>query len=130
MPPSFISRISRSSSGFTAAGPNHHQRIMIRASSGGCSNERFKATIVKDCADESDGLLVKRIASTTTDPMVTLVRIGLLRWQTGHAARLLDSHMAAIGGLNTSILKLPVLDVLNRSRSLCLDVDVSKDHVL
>ena len=35
MPPSFMRRISRSSPAFVTVGPNHHQRIMIRASSGG-----------------------------------------------------------------------------------------------
>src|SRR5579883_2401692 len=40
IPPSFMSRISRSSSGFVTAGPNHHQRIIMRASSGGFSKPR------------------------------------------------------------------------------------------
>src|SRR5262245_48568906 len=43
MPPSFIKRISRSSSALVTDGPNHHQRIMIRASSGGRSNPRCRS---------------------------------------------------------------------------------------
>ncbi len=35
MPPSFIRRSSRSSCGFVTVGPNHHQRIITRLSSGG-----------------------------------------------------------------------------------------------
>src|SRR5579883_1786335 len=46
MPPCFMARISRSSSGFLTAGPNHHQRIMIRESSGGCSKPRCTAATV------------------------------------------------------------------------------------
>src|SRR5215475_9425949 len=42
MPPSFMSRISRSSSGLVTAGPNHHQRIMMRASSGGLRKEDLR----------------------------------------------------------------------------------------
>src|SRR5690349_9369630 len=38
MPPSFMVRSSRSNSDFVTADPNHHQRIMMRASLGGCSN--------------------------------------------------------------------------------------------
>src|SRR5689334_20845797 len=38
MPPSFMVRSSRSNSGFVTADPNHHHRIMMRASLGGCSN--------------------------------------------------------------------------------------------
>src|SRR5262249_46176720 len=45
MPPSFIARISRSSSGFVTAGPNHHQRIMMRASSGGFAKDRCSSSI-------------------------------------------------------------------------------------
>src|SRR5215470_1411860 len=44
MPPSFIRRISRSSSGLVTAGPNHHQRIMMRASSGGLRNEDLRSS--------------------------------------------------------------------------------------
>src|ERR1017187_2507212 len=40
MPPSFMSRISRSSSGLVTDGPNHHQRTIMRASSGGRSKPR------------------------------------------------------------------------------------------
>ena len=40
IPPSFIGRSSRSSSGFVTADPNHHQRILIRLSSGGDRNSR------------------------------------------------------------------------------------------
>jgi len=43
--PPFITRISRSSSGFVTAGPNHHQRIMILASLGGRFNERCSSLI-------------------------------------------------------------------------------------
>src|SRR5438067_8895514 len=46
MPPSFIKRISRSSSAFVTAGPNHHQRIMTLASSGGRANPRWSSVIV------------------------------------------------------------------------------------
>src|SRR5579871_4145135 len=49
MPASFITRISRSSSRFSIAGPNHHQRIMMRASSGGFSNCDCRRSRV--CAD-------------------------------------------------------------------------------
>src|ERR1700736_1308372 len=42
MPPCFIVRISRSSSGLVTEGPNHHQRIMIRESSGGFWKERCR----------------------------------------------------------------------------------------
>src|SRR5881398_1802782 len=41
-PPAFMARISRSSSGLATAGPNHHQRIMGRASGGGAA--RWAAT--------------------------------------------------------------------------------------
>src|ERR1035441_3142288 len=40
MPPSFMNRISRSSSGLVTDGPNHHQRTIMRASSGGRSKPR------------------------------------------------------------------------------------------
>src|ERR1051326_1822953 len=46
MPPSFIRRISRSSSDLVTEDPNHHQRIMILASSGGRSNPRWSSVIV------------------------------------------------------------------------------------
>ena len=39
MPPAFMLRISRAISAFVTAGPNHHQRIMIRESSGGVRND-------------------------------------------------------------------------------------------
>src|SRR6185369_13716268 len=45
MPPSFIKRISRSSSALVTAGPNHHQRIMMRESSGGFRKERCRSSI-------------------------------------------------------------------------------------
>src|ERR1035441_2100836 len=40
MPPSFMNRISRSSSGLVTDGPNHHQRTIMRASFGGRSKPR------------------------------------------------------------------------------------------
>src|SRR5262249_45158319 len=43
IPPSRMTRISRSSSGLVTAEPNHHQRIMILASSGGCSKPRRRS---------------------------------------------------------------------------------------
>src|SRR5258708_40348572 len=49
MPPSFMARNSRSSSGFETAAPNHHQRIMMRASSGGFS--KFPRRLESVCED-------------------------------------------------------------------------------
>src|SRR2546429_2203395 len=46
MPPSFIRRISRSSSDLVTDDPNHHQRIMILASSGGRSNPLWSSVMV------------------------------------------------------------------------------------
>src|ERR1035438_810465 len=40
MPPAFMNRISRSSSGLVTDGPNHHQRTIMRASFGGRSKPR------------------------------------------------------------------------------------------
>src|SRR4051794_16323969 len=46
MPPCFMARISRSSSGVVTAEPNHHQRIRMRESSGGRSKDwRTPATV-------------------------------------------------------------------------------------
>src|SRR5436305_10665402 len=61
MPPSFIKRISRSSSGFVTAGPNHHQRIMILALSGGCSNPLWRSLTLSAlaCAQGSKDVRVK-----------------------------------------------------------------------
>src|SRR2546430_10300013 len=58
MPPAFMRRISRSSSGLVTAGPNHHQRIMIRASSGGCSKALFSWPML-------DGVALKAMRHTT-----------------------------------------------------------------
>src|SRR5579863_5582001 len=43
MPADFICSSSRFSSGFVAAGPNHHQRTIMRQSSGGCAKESCSA---------------------------------------------------------------------------------------
>jgi hypothetical protein len=40
-----MSRISLSSCGFVTEGPNHHQRIMIRLSSGGVANRRASSSM-------------------------------------------------------------------------------------
>src|SRR5215472_4982868 len=40
MPPCFMRSISFASSRLSTAGPNHHQRIIMRESSGGCRNIR------------------------------------------------------------------------------------------
>src|SRR5215469_4777960 len=45
MPPAFIMRISFSSSALLTPGPNHHQRIMMRASSGGFWKEDRKVAM-------------------------------------------------------------------------------------
>src|SRR5882672_917132 len=55
MPPDFIIRISRSISPFVTAGPNHHQRIMMRASSGGSLKPRSRSLTVAVCADTFGG---------------------------------------------------------------------------
>src|SRR6267142_2500161 len=62
MPASFINRISRSSSGLLTAGPNHHQRIMILASSGGRTNERCKSFTLG-------------VWACPNDPKATMIRI-------------------------------------------------------
>src|ERR1700722_5582360 len=51
MPSAFICWSSRRISGFSTAAPNHHQRIMGLASSGGFLKLDFRVS-VEDCADK------------------------------------------------------------------------------
>src|SRR5580704_2159186 len=79
MPPAFIVCSSRSSSSGSTAGPNHHQRIIGRASAGGAANPRRRATSESpDVASEACASLPRwqKAAGTsvrqaaTTQPMI------------------------------------------------------------
>src|SRR5688572_8845331 len=72
MPPSFIKRISRSSCAFSTVGPNHHQRIMIRVSSGGDANDFCRSSIGAEVATFSG-----------RQSIVTNNKIATLRCRTG-----------------------------------------------
>src|SRR6266404_460339 len=82
MPPSFIIRISRSISGLVTDGPNHHQRIMILASSGGLTNDCCSWSMLADEASagsrairKTDALRAMRpLRCQTPRPQATLVR--------------------------------------------------------
>ena len=54
MPPCFISRISRSNSGFVTAGPYHHHRTIMRASSGGFWNPRCNSAMLTGSAPNTN----------------------------------------------------------------------------
>src|SRR6266581_7639006 len=59
MPPSFIRRISASSSAVVTEGPNHHHRIRIRLSSGGLAKSRCTSATLPGlsgaCGNATDG---------------------------------------------------------------------------
>src|SRR5215813_11530845 len=94
MPPSFIRRISRSSSGLVTAGPNHHQRIMMRASSGGLRKEDLRsssgAAIDLEKPTENRMTTVARQLPQRLSLIVICIRIryqGLVPWKFMFAAK-------------------------------------------
>jgi hypothetical protein len=74
MPASFMARSSRSSSGLSTAGPNHHQRIMIRLVSGGRLKEaRISSNESDDDVWEYSKAAHAIVPASTLNRMVTML---------------------------------------------------------
>ena len=78
MPASFIARTSRSSSPFVTAGPNHHQRIMMRASSGGLTKDSHNF-LCAVWATPPDGDFISQAAAESSSEANDVVRTNSLR---------------------------------------------------